>query len=68
MIPCGKQRDSNTVEYFKMAYENKMKKYGEEWIFAVENKQKQLMHDKQNKIRRDLTKGYMALLSAQLGE
>ncbi|ARC67885.1 hypothetical protein ABEV78_12195 [Bacillus licheniformis] len=67
MIPCGKQSENN-IEYFKLAYESKMKKYGEEWIFATENKQKQVMREKKDKIRRDLTKGYMALLSAQLGE
>ncbi|TWM21444.1 hypothetical protein [Bacillus licheniformis] len=45
MIPCGKQSES-AIEYFKLAYESKMKKYGEEWIFAIEKKQKQVMREK----------------------
>ncbi|KRT92724.1 hypothetical protein ABE068_25050 [Bacillus glycinifermentans] len=67
MIPCGKQ-SNNTIEYFKQAYENKLRKYGEKWIFDVEHKQEQLDKEKRKNIRKELTKGYMALLSAQIGE
>ena len=36
MIPCG-QQSNNKIEYFKQAYENKLRKYGDKWIFDVEH-------------------------------
>ena len=67
MIPCG-QQSNNTIEYFKQAYENKLRKYGEKWIFDVDHEKEQLDKEKRKNIRKELTKGYMALLSAQIGE
>ncbi|MDI3411745.1 hypothetical protein QKW52_22155 [Bacillus sonorensis] len=67
MIPCG-QQSNNKIEYFKQAYENKLRKYGDKWIFDVEHEKEQLDKEKRKNIRKELTKGYMALLSAQIGE
>lgn len=67
MIPCG-QQSNNTIEYFKQAYENKLRKYGEKWIFDVDHEKERLDKEKRKNIRKELTKGYMALLSAQIGE
>ncbi|MCY8034092.1 hypothetical protein [Bacillus sonorensis] len=67
MVPCG-QQSNNTIEYFKQAYENKLRKYGDKWIFDIEHETELLDKEKRKNIRKELTKGYMALLSAQIGE